>query len=381
MNRKNLVFLILFFHIISAWSQVTLRVINISENTPKDAQIYIAGSFNQWIPNKTVLTKDADGVYSVTIPESEGIVEYKFTLGTWKNAEADAQGFPLPNRSFSFKGKPVTLNLVIENWEQTTPAQSTAAENVSILEEDFYIPQLNRYRRIWIYLPPDYDKTDKRYPVMYMHDGQNLFDRHTSFSGEWEVDETLNRLFEDGDKGIIVVGVDNGGDKRIDELTPWANSKYGGGEGLAYIEFIAETLKPYIDTHYRTLTIKEYTGLTGSSLGGLISTYGAVQYNDVFGKIGSLSPAYWIVLDDFEKYISTVLSDLSETSIYISGGINESKNMVKDILKIKNALNTKGLQSNHTFIKLDSYGTHTESYWKDEFKNLYLYLFRNSERP
>jgi metallo-beta-lactamase class B len=151
------------------------------------------------------------------------------------------------------------------------PAQaraSTATASVSILDTAFAMPQLERTRRIWLYLPPGYAASTRRYPVLYMHDGQNLFDAATSFAGEWGVDETLDSLHALGDPGVIVVGIDNGRMKRMDEYTPWHNTRYGGGEGDAYVDFLTQTLKPYVDAHYRTLAERVHTGVAGSSMGG-----------------------------------------------------------------------------------------------------------------
>src|SRR5690606_36165183 len=142
-------------------------------------------------------------------------------------------------------------------------------------------------------LPPDYETSAKYYPVLYMHDGQNLFDVRTSFSGEWKVDEHLDSLFLLGDPGCIVVGIDNGGTNRINEYSPWVNPQYGGGQGDQYIEFLIETLKPYIDQNYRTLPDAEHTGIMGSSMGGLISYYGGLTNQNVFGRIGAFSSSFW----------------------------------------------------------------------------------------
>ena len=126
-----------------------------------------------------------------------------------------------------------------------------------------------------------------------MHDGQNLFDAKTAYIGEWEVDETLNDLFKKTNKGFIVVGIENASEERINEYTPWPHEKYGGGKGTIYIDFIVNTLKPYIDSTYRTKPQQKYTGLIGSSLGGLISYYGALKYPEIFGKTGVLSASFW----------------------------------------------------------------------------------------
>lgn len=137
--------------------------------------------------------------------------------------------------------------------QETTEKITTAASNVSIIQKEFVIPHLNTIsHKIWVYIPPNYAKTSKKYPVIYMHDTQNLFDNATSYAGEWKVDEILNSLFEKTGKGFIVVGIENGGEERINEYTPWRNEKYDGGKGAIYIDFIVHTLKLYIDSNYRT---------------------------------------------------------------------------------------------------------------------------------
>ena len=127
-------------------------------------------------------------------------------------------------------------------------SQLTTKPRYSTFEID--APQLNCKRKIWIYLPLDYDKSTKKYPVIYMHDGQNLFDAKTSYAGEWNVDETLDSI----KAKVIVVGIENGGDKRMDELTPFKNEKHGGGNADKYLDFLVKTLKPHIDKNYRTKT-------------------------------------------------------------------------------------------------------------------------------
>ena len=247
---KNWLFLICVSVQFSA--QITLKVTEIPKDTPKNTTIYVAGNCNGWNPNSTPLIADEKGNHSITLPEKDGPIEYKFTRGNWETAEGYAFGKPLPNRNSRFTGKPQTVEAKIISWEKTSENTSTAAKNVHLISDSFLIPQLGRTRKIWIYLPPDYESGKKKYPVIYMQDGQNLFDNSTSFSGEWEIDETLNQLFSEGDYGAIVVGVDNGGSHRIDEYTPWKNSQYGGGEGDLYSDFLAKTLKPFIDKHYRT---------------------------------------------------------------------------------------------------------------------------------
>ncbi|WP_373941728.1 alpha/beta hydrolase-fold protein [Polaribacter sejongensis] len=137
--------------------------------------------------------------------------------------------------------------------EKTIEKLSTKAANVSILQTTFVINGLNDIaHKIWLYLPPNYTTSTEKYDVIYMHDAQNLFDDATSFVGEWGIDETLNTLYKNTGKNFIVVGIENGGEKRIEEYTPWKNEKYGGGKGAIYINFLVNKLKPFIDKKYRT---------------------------------------------------------------------------------------------------------------------------------
>lgn len=152
---------------------------------------------------------------------------------------------------------------------------------------DFYSPQLHNRRDLNVWLPPDYATSDRRYPVIYMHDGQNLFDAHIAYAGEWGVDETLTALHTEG-YAAIIVGLHNMGDDRRIEYNP-----YPPGTGADYMRFIVETVKPQIDADFRTLPDAPNTMIAGSSMGGLISMYGFLTYQDVFGVCGAFSTAYW----------------------------------------------------------------------------------------
>lgn len=361
------------------WSQITFVIKNIPSNTPENAKIYLAGNINNWNAGDSnyVLTKNENGAYSITIAEKSTPIEFKFTRGDWASGEGNASGGFLPNRKASFTGSPQTIEISIASWEDLAGSSSSAAQNVTVLNKSFYMPQLNRYRKVWLYLPPDYQTSDKKYPVLYLHDGQNLFDNATSFSGEWGIDETLNNLYAKGDYGVIVIGIDNGGGDRINEYTPWINSEYGGGQGEAYVKFIAETLKPFVDANYRTLPDAKNTVLGGSSLGGLISVYGMCRFPNVFGKVLNMSPAYWINLSDLNNYIENQNIDLSAQKIYTVAGKTESTSMVTDIEQIQDKLSSKNLMLENSLIKIDTDGKHAVWYWKREFGAAYQWLFSN----
>jgi len=355
-------------------------VTSLPSSTPSGAAIYFASSINTWNPGSAnfTLTTGTNNIRTITIPEGTGTVSYKFTRGSWATVEGNATGGSLPNRTFTFTGQPQTINVTILTWEDLSGSgggTSTAASNVQILNTSFFMPQLNRNRKIWLYLPPDYLTTTKTYPVIYMHDGQNLFDNLTSFSGEWQVDETLNSLHQNGDYGAIVVGIDNGGSFRINEYAPWANGTSGGGQGDLYVDFVVQTLKPFIDNQYRTKPQATFTALIGSSLGALISTYGQVKYANTCHKIGSFSPAYWFNLTDLSQYIQNATTNLANSRVYFVAGLNESTTMSSNITAIRNLLQSKGQTAANTITKIDSYGTHTEAYWRGEFAAAYQWLF------
>lgn len=366
-----------FFLSASLFGQLTIKVTAIPASTPVGEPLHIAGSFQGWDPADPnhVLAEIGAGQYQITINPPIGVLKYKFTRGSWATVEGTANGGFIPDREFNYTGGAVIEEVQIAGWEDIGQ-NSTAAANVHLLDDNFFMPQLNRYRRILIYLPPDYETTQKRYPVMYMHDGQNLFDVSTSFSGEWEVDETLNALHAAGDYGCIVVGIDNGGALRIDELAPWVNPDYNeGGEGAQYINYIVETLKPYVDQHYRTLPGRDYTAIMGSSLGGLVSQYGIMAHQDIFSKAGIFSPAFWFndpaIFDHSANTPKTAAMRIYQLAGYPEG----NGSVVADVNQMELVLQGNGFGNGELFKSLHNDGEHSEWFWAREFGAAYEWLF------
>ncbi|WP_372793620.1 alpha/beta hydrolase [Lutibacter sp.] len=264
-----------------------------------------------------------------------------------------------------------TLVLFSQN---TKEKKSTASKNVSIIEKEFLIPELNTIsHKIWVYLPPNYTENSKKYPVIYMHDGQNLFDNVTSYIGEWEVDETLNELFNKTGKGFIVVGIENAGEERINEYTPWSHEKYGGGKGEIYINFIKNTLKPYIDATYRTKKQQKHTSLIGSSLGGLISYYGGLKYPKTFGKIGALSTSFWF--SDKVEGFTAAYGNTKNVKLFLLVGEKEGEEMVSGTEKTKKLLLETGFKQKNIKSKINPNGNHNETFWKSEFLEVVTWLY------
>lgn len=251
---------------------------------------------------------------------------------------------------------------------------STAAINVKILSEQMKIPGLNRDRTIRVYLPPGYDESSDRYAVLYMHDGQNLFDAATSFAGEWGVDEIMNELSESEGLNLIVVGIDNGGSNRIHELAAWDHEKYGKSEGKEYMGFVVDVVKLYIDKNYRTKSDRENTAIMGSSLGGLISHYAIYAYPEVFSKAGIFSPTYWWGEGPFNQVEEIDLPKDSRLSLLV--GEKEGEGMVEPMKTMVDRILEKGHPSSRITSKIIPDGAHNEKLWRGEFKEAVLWLFK-----
>ena len=372
---KNILFLILIFITQILFSQVTFIVEALPETTSENASVFISGDFESWTggQEKYKLLQNKKS-YAITLPEQTGEINFKFTQGSWNTVETDITGNNIDNRTYSFSNKKDTVKITVANWTDNRPKISTASVNVSILSEHFEMPQLNRTRRIWIYLPPDYDSSKRSYPVIYMHDAQNLFDEATSYAEEWQVDETLNKLYKGKNFGLIVVGIDNGGSKRMDEYSPWKNDKYnGGGEGDAYMDFIVKTLKPFVDKNYKTLIDKQNTAIMGSSLGGLISHYGALNYPETFGLIGMFSPAFGF--SEMSYDFASKHSDIQDLRMYFMAGDNESPTMVTNMENMITLMSSKGFTKKNILSKVVLGGEHNEKLWRENFEEAILWLF------
>lgn len=367
-------------------AQVVLKIIRLPTNTLPTDTVFVAGSFNNWNPHSLAyaLHRNADGTHQLDLPAGLGTLEYKFTLGNWGRAELDAQRLPLANRQAPAGQRGELLHEVL-NWDNqapATPKKPTVSPQVRVLAENFTMPQLGgRPRRVWIYLPADYARQlRRRYPVLYLQDGQNVFDDATSFSGEWGVDETLDRLRNTGQdpNGCIVVAVDNGGELRTDEYIPWPNAELKkGGQGGAYVDFLAQTLKPYIDAHYRTRSEAASTGVAGSSLGGLISFYAALRYPKVFGRVGVFSPAFWVCNDSLKAYFAA--HPVAPTArFYFVCGPQESETMLPLMVAWRNALRTQGVPATHLRLQAPADGQHREWFWRREFPAAYRWLFQGN---
>jgi predicted alpha/beta superfamily hydrolase len=370
---------IFFITILSAQFTLSIQTGNIPPE-PKNYTMYMAGSFNGWNPadEKFMFHRNDSGQYYIEIKLPAGTYEYKITRGSWKDVECGVNGTGWGNRELTISGDE-TITINIAAWKDNFPEkiiQSTVSKNVIVMDTAFYMPRLQRKRRILIYLPEGYTASKNRYPVLYMHDGQNLFDEKTSFAGEWGVDEFMDSV---KNKKMIVVAIDNGGKQRTNEYSPYDFSlipdlqKINKGEGKEYAGFLVKTLKPFIDKKFRTLKDKNNTLIAGSSMGGLISLYAVLTYPDVFGGAGIFSPSVWICRKQLLEGIKLNGKKVN-TKIYFYCGKKESTEMVPDMLRAFQQLAAVSKSKMITVIRDD--GKHNEPAWRKEFPAFYEWVNR-----
>ena len=339
----------------------------------KEDSIFVAGNFNEWNPrHKAYAFKKEGNRLSLTIKNlAADVYEFKFTRGGWDKVACNKSGGDISNYLLQLSSD-TTVVYNVDAWKDdfvTEEKQHTTSPNVSVIDTAFFIPQLNRHRRIWLYLPPSYTRSEKKYPVLYMHDGQNIFDNYTSGYGEWGVDECLDSIMEKGKNECIVVGIDNG-PKRLNEYNPFDNENFGKGEGKEYADFLVNTLKPFIDGHYRTLKDRNNTMIAGSSMGGLISCYMQLIYPDVFGKAGVFSPAFWTA-----PGISSMTDSLAKNTngkfFFYMGGL-EGGAYLNDMYDVMQKLGTNS--SALIYSVTDPEGRHNETAWRKWFPEFFRFI-------
>jgi predicted alpha/beta superfamily hydrolase len=215
-------------------------------------------------------------------------------------------------------------------------------------------------RDIDIFLPASYRRSRRRYPVVYMQDGQNLADPHRAFAGTWELEAALETL---ASRGIepIVVGIPNLGDARVREYTPFVDAKLGGGDGDAYLAYLERTVKPLVDRRFRTRPERDATGVFGSSLGGLISLYAFFRAPDTFGFVGAMSPSIWFANRAVLAYIEN--DGAPAGRLYVDTGTDEGSNTLRDARQLANLLTRKGYGEDRLLFVEDHGGKHTEAHW------------------
>lgn len=354
-------------------AMLTLELITQSDDT---RPVFVTGNFNGWTTkdDRFRMRRVASGRYQYTFSEPLNLnepMEYKYVKGGWESEELGPDGLPTANRRMEVpKGK---VTDIVPRWKKHADWYDPKFfPEIQVLSKRFNLPQLRRRRRISVLLPWDYDTSGKRYPVLYLQDGQNLFEDDAPF-GTWGVDKQLAALAQQGKGDFIVVAIDHGGQERIREFLPYDSQKWGEGLGRDYASFLAETLKPYIDDKFRTLPDRTNTGIGGSSMGGLISIYAGIMFPATYSKFMIFSPSLWAAPNICSEPLRFAGS--SDTRIYLYAGGKEGAGMVGNSQKFRETVERQGTGRAQFRLEIDPEGRHTESRWGVEFPKAAEWLF------
>jgi len=344
-----------------------------------DEPVFLTGTFNNWnvADRRYQLKKTAPRAYHLSIPAGVELtypLEYKFLRSGWDEVELDKHGKLTDNRVLE---RPISqVKAYVPLFAHKNKNYDTdRLPKIVIISNHFEIPQLIKTRRITALLPYDYYESDKHYPVLYLQDGQNLFDDYAPY-GNWGVDKKLAEMSKNGIGDIIVIAIDHGKDERMAEFTPnHSTGKFRQKEGKQYIRFLADTLKPHIDKNFRTLPDVRNTGIGGSSMGGLISIYAGLVYPEVYSRLMIFSPSLWVMPNMYFGGIH--LAQSFNTRIYLYAGGKESQNMVPNAQKFKDMVTQKGREDSQIdfHLALDPNGVHSEYHWGQEFPKAVEWLF------
>ncbi len=355
--------------------------VSVPATTPDDAQIWITGSHDllgNWNGKGAQLKEIGPNLfeYAADLPAGSEI-EYKFTRGSFATVEKTAQGHERTNRRLRISaGAPLSERISVEAWaDQTTATPATPQINGWYsLFRNVKSENLEPARDVIVWLPPSYPSNRMlRYPVIYMHDGQNLFDANTAFGGnEWGVDEVMLDYIAGAHCGqlneAIVVGIYNTSE-RMSEYTPFPDPKYSGGNGDNYVRFIVDELKPIIDKQFRTRP------------GGLISLYAGIVQPQTFGGIIAMSPSIWWANGAIIDWL--LEHDIAgyQGKIWVDMGTREGEEAIEFARKLageigKNAPGFKGLRYREF-----SGATHSEKAWRQRLHLPLRYLLVPANRP
>ena len=341
--------------------------------------VYLSGNFNNWLTQDKayVMEKIGSGLYHFKFThdyEYPDTLLYKFTKGDWSEVEIDADGNITSNRSTTNHSGVQKEH--VSKWRRNwLPFKPNYLPKIVLISDEFEIPQLNKTRKIWALLPHDYDSSSESYPVMYLQDAQNLFNEEAEY-GNWEIDKKLAVMSEYKIGKIIIVAIEHAKEDRIKEYNV-GTTLLGKGQGKKYIKFLTETLKPFVDSNFRTKKEREFTGIGGSSMGALVSIFSGIRYPEIFGRLMIFSPSLWVG----PKLKIKSQEEAQDIKIYLYAGGDESETMIDQVQKFKNQMIEDRFVANRMKINLsiNKLGKHTETFWSDEFPKAIEWLFFNTK--
>ena len=352
-------------------------------NTPPDQPLYLSGSeppLGNWEAAGVPLQRGEDGKYRGQVEVTSGIeYAFKVTRGTWGTVEKGPNGNEIPDRPLVCE-KSQKVEVQVATWVdegKSVPTRVTIAGDIR-LHPKFHSKLLNNDRTLVVYVPPGYEQSgDRRFPVLYMQDGQNLFDGRTSYAGvEWQVDEAAERLIDAGQiKPVIIVGIYNTPD-RSPEFTPPPT-----GRANFYGRFIVEEVKPFIDSHYRTMPDRANTSIGGSSMGGLASLWVAKEHPNVFSQIALLTPFLRVEGKPLTDLLGSDAGWLKGRRVWLDMGPSPKKyypgeDPMGDARAFAKLFESAGLKpaADYKFVEVEG-GEHTESSWQARVDEVLMFLY------
>ncbi|MBK6678753.1 MAG: histidine kinase [Ignavibacteriales bacterium] len=371
---KKYHFLLFVLFLSSLNAQISVRF-EVTVNDVADSEaVYIVGNhpgLGGWNPSKIKMSKENEILWKYTLNlERKGTLEYKFTKGNWNNEAVGPDGIKKPNFVTSVTSD-TTIKISLCCWGKMTGSEFKGqitgnVEYIRNLGEGEILP-----RDVIILLPDGYDKSNHHYPVLYMHDGQNIFDPSTvGFGVDWQVDEALDSLNRQGVvKDMIVVGINNS----VNRSAEYSHSPLGA----AYMKFVTQKVKPLIDSLYRTKPGREFTWTAGSSMGGLISFMLLWEYNDIFSIAGSFSPAFKIAEFDYVSIVKKTSQPKRNFKLYIdNGGMGLEALLQPGIDKMISTLEELGYKRDSDFfVTIDPEAEHNEAAWAKRIPNFLMKMF------
>lgn len=348
-------------------------IVNAPFNTDDSEEVYLTGDIPN-LCNWEVKCLKLDKIFKhtfrkvITIKDSVTNIDFKITKGSWSKQATSSSGRLYPNNRIQLEIDKTIKIMNVANWSDKK-AHGVTGDLITL--KNFKASPLKGSKSIWIWLPPSYkNNPSKKYPVLYMHDGQNVFDPQTSgFGNEWSVDEVMDKLITQKKiREAIVVASSSSPDNRNGEYTY-------DRDGHQYANFIINSLKPYIDKNYRTLSNKENTYLMGSSMGALISFTILWKHNDVFSKAAALSLPPFAHDDRVFKWLKSIKAPNNKTSLYIDHGTTgQDKKYLEHVLRFINVLELKGYPKKSIEYQVAPYADHTELDWARRVEKPLLYL-------
>lgn len=377
MKKYLLLFSLLIILIFNFCSKNTadVKIELTAKNLPEGSSVYITGNDDQlgnWQPDSIQLDRNQNGNWTKDFSFEKGKkLEFKITRGSWKTQALNSDGSVPPNYAFEVLRDTIT-KIKINRWADQVERKIEGQITGTVMYHGKFRGVGIKPRDIIVWLPPGYDSnSDKRYPVLYMHDGQNIIDPATStFQIDWQIDETADSLIRKGMiEPIIIVGIYN----TIDRDDEYSDEPLG----IAYMNFIVDSLKPFIDRNYRTKADKENTANGGASLGGLISFVLIWEHSEIFSKAICYSPAFKIEKYDFVEDVNSYNGNKKNIKVYINNGDGELDSQLQPgVNKMIEVLNNQGYSEGIDFyFHEDKNSQHGERYWAKSIWRALIYLF------